>query len=39
MSKIEFVKWYYQVGASMAEAVAEFYGVSRTQVELWLSSM
>ena len=39
MSKIEFAKWYYQVGMDMASAVAEFYGVSRTQVELWVHSL
>lgn len=39
MNKIEFSRWYHQVGPDMAMSVAEFYGVSLTQAELWLSNL
>jgi hypothetical protein len=35
MGKIEFMRWYHQVGRDTAEAVAEFYGVPLTQVAKW----
>ena len=39
MKQHDFAVWYYAVGPSAAVSAALFFGLSQTQVDLWLKSV